>query len=142
MGGGGEKCDSQSATMTSPPPPIKFECCDFENFISEPVETRTHEGYLMKRGALLKAWKQRWFVLDSIKHELRYYEFMEDSHCKGCIDLSEVSAIGSVAAPPGSPKTVEGAFFELKTARRVYNFMANNQKDAQEWIEKIQACLQ
>ncbi|XP_011302109.1 myotubularin-related protein 13 isoform X1 [Fopius arisanus] len=115
----------------------------YEQFSSNVAENRTHEGYLYKRGALLKGWKQRWFVLDSIKHELRYYDAMEDSHCKGYIDLAEVVSVTPASPTPGPPKkTDDKSFFDLRTNRRTYNFCASDAAIAQEWIEKVQACLQ
>ncbi|XP_063366125.1 myotubularin-related protein 13 [Cydia amplana] len=115
----------------------------YEQFSSNVAENRTHEGHLYKRGALLKGWKQRWFVLDSIKHQLRYYDAMEDSHCKGFIDLAEVITVMQAPPAPGPPKKCDDrSFFDLRTSRRTYNFCASDANAAQEWIEKLQACLQ
>ncbi|KAL4718561.1 hypothetical protein ACJJTC_018005, partial [Scirpophaga incertulas] len=124
----------------------------YEQFSSNVAENRTHEGHLYKRGALLKGWKQRWFVLDSIKHQLRYYDAMEDSHCKGFIDLAEVLTVSpATAAPPSSQEVrrplllrlkIDMYHLQLRTSRRTYNFCAGDANAAQEWIEKLQACLQ
>ncbi|OXA58822.1 Myotubularin-related protein 13 [Folsomia candida] len=114
----------------------------YDEFSSNVTENRTHEGYLYKRGALLKGWKQRWFVLDSTKHQLRYYDAMEDSHSKGFIELSEVVNVTSGTPAPGAPKKSEDkCFFDIRTTRRIYNFCASDSSSAQGWIEKIQACL-
>ncbi|CAB3383072.1 Hypothetical predicted protein [Cloeon dipterum] len=115
----------------------------YDQFSSNVAENRTHEGHLYKRGALLKGWKMRWFVLDSIKHQLRYYDSMEDPACKGVIDLADVASVCQGPPAPVPPKkTDDKSFFDVKTSRRTYNLCACNEAAALEWIEKIQACLQ
>jgi len=103
----------------------------------------TCQGYLFKRGALLKAWKQRWFVLDTIKHQLRYYDTREDFHCKGSIDLSEMTGVSQPSSvPPGAPKKADDrCFFDLRTSKRTYSLCAESIQQAVEWQEKIQNCL-
>ncbi len=121
-------------------------------------------------------------MLDSIKHQLRYYDSMDDSSCKGVIELADVVSVspGTSAGSGGGDddktffevvplsrrrkRNGNDAFllfwfwfcfvlfffrlllvprsFQVKTQRRTYNFGANDVAAAQEWIEKIQSCLQ
>jgi len=56
-------CEGSSVGKDSDTPYLQFSSTGTADY-------RTHEGYLWKRGALLKGWKQRFFVLDSMKHQV------------------------------------------------------------------------
>lgn len=46
---------------------------------------------------------------------MRYYDAMEDSTCKGFIDLAEVESVQLIKNMPGAPKKAdENSFIEVR----------------------------
>ncbi|PAA61251.1 hypothetical protein BOX15_Mlig009892g1 [Macrostomum lignano] len=104
------------------------------------------EATLHKQGKLLKQWAPRQFVLDPVRHQLRYWDAHRDPSGSRASELSlaELHSVRlSGRAPAGAPSKVpEAAFFELvKSNQRVIRLYANTPKLATEWVEKLSSAI-
>lgn len=66
-------CKAFNSQMDAPVEPPMPTNRNFINWSGVPNnEHQTYAGYLKKQGALFKQWKERYFVLDSVKHQVGF----------------------------------------------------------------------
>ena len=59
----------------------------------------------------MKQWKARWFVLDTEKNLLTYYDSEENPQLQGRINLEEMRGCRPVHPLPGAPKSADSRSF-------------------------------
>ncbi|XP_066914683.1 dual adapter for phosphotyrosine and 3-phosphotyrosine and 3-phosphoinositide-like isoform X2 [Clytia hemisphaerica] len=97
---------------------------------SPDLHIASKEGYLIKRGAIHKNWKKRWFVLQ--KNLLKYYKEKEESTPIKTIDL--VDAMHAVEDFCDGRNNC----FRLAMPTRIFYFVASSPSEAKSWIELLQ----
>ncbi|XP_078358276.1 pleckstrin homology domain-containing family A member 1-like [Oculina patagonica] len=103
---------SGSAGMTSTLKPIK-------------------EGYLTKKGAVVKNWKKRYFKLDSLK--LAYYEKNSDKDPIRVIFASEIVAVRQNIGADNTRKHL----FEVVTPSRRFLIQGETEEEMKSWVDAI-----
>ncbi|KAL7668661.1 hypothetical protein ACOME3_009355 [Neoechinorhynchus agilis] len=109
--------------------------CAFEGWIKKRSISYTSNSGLLN----LKQWKQRWLVLDTVRHELRYYDqqpsiYTTECSPKGRIPLSTVISVKSC-------DTGDDKAFEVATKTKIHLFAANALDVSTAWVESIRKCL-
>ncbi|XP_028994870.1 dual adapter for phosphotyrosine and 3-phosphotyrosine and 3-phosphoinositide [Betta splendens] len=87
----------------------------------------TKEGYLVKQGAFVKNWKQRWFTLN--RYELKYFR---DKMCEEPIRTLDLRACSAVQFDYSHNRVNS---FCLVFPDRTFYLCANTGVEADEWIK-------
>lgn len=87
------------------------------------------EGYLTKRGAVVKNWKRRAFILSGTSFS--YWKRLQDEKACGCLMLSEVNSIDA------SSESIDGRqhCFILSTTSRDFIVSADDGRTMFDWIQ-------
>ncbi|XP_057303591.1 dual adapter for phosphotyrosine and 3-phosphotyrosine and 3-phosphoinositide-like [Hydractinia symbiolongicarpus] len=100
---------------------------------SEPppdLHIASKEGYLVKRGAIHKNWKKRWFVLQ--KNLLKYYSDRKDHTPIRSINLSEAEQVSEDFCDN------KRNCFRLVLPSRTFYFVAGSPEEIKSWVEILQ----
>eukprot|EP00050_Salpingoeca_kvevrii_P010868 m.11020 g.11020 ORF g.11020 m.11020 type:complete len:1832 (-) comp3123_c0_seq1:128-5623(-) len=97
-------------------------------------------GILYKVGAIIKNWRKRWFFLDAVARELRYYRPPENRELRGRIRLNPGTQVHSVNKFQGK-KSIEGYFVEIVTPKRTYVLRAATSDEREHWITAIASVI-
>jgi hypothetical protein len=95
-----------------------------------------YQGYLVKRGDVLRTWKRRWLVLNGARGTLQVFETADATSPVGEIDVDKVYACRFSERNPYG----HGSAFELVTRRRVVHLVADDAEQVQLWMQAIGNC--
>lgn len=90
-------------------------------------------GWLMKQGEVMKSWRRRWVVLKQGKIFWFKNEVVTpQSPCRGIIEVDKCLSV------KGAEDAIHRSFaFELSTADSVMYFVADSDKEKEDWINAI-----
>jgi len=86
------------------------------------------QGWMMKKGDMIKSWKKRYFVLKT-NRTLNYYESDAAVMVKGVCHLNKVKSV----------KKKKGENFEVDTSKRTWCFACKDTKTRDDWVKKIKS---
>lgn len=89
------------------------------------------QGWMMKKGDIVKSWKKRYFVLKT-NQTLNYYESDNAVMVKGTCMLNKVKSV----------KKKSGQSFDIDTPKRKWQFACKDTKTRDDWVAKIRKVAQ
>ncbi len=97
------------------------------------------EGFLFKKGGIIKSWSRRYFILthQSLCYFKREFETQEGLEPLGRVFLSDIVSI----ATEGIEKK-KAFVFALHTKKRAVLLQAANSEDRDKWVEAIKRTLE
>ena len=103
------------------------------------------EGFLNKRGVVLKTWSRRYFILN--KQSLVYFRKEQEVHAEvksdlrpmGRIFLSDIVSLNSAAEGKEQKRPF---VFAMHTKKRVIYLQASNGAEEEAWVAAIQQSLE
>ncbi|XP_027089881.1 pleckstrin homology domain-containing protein 1 [Coffea eugenioides] len=92
-------------------------------------------GWLTKQGEYIKTWRRRWFVLKQGK--LLWFKDPFDSSTSSAIPRGVISTADCLTVKGAEDVLNKPFSFELSTSRDTMYFVADSDKEKEDWINSI-----